>query len=129
MGVYYNIGIKVPIEGLTDTERDSIDWQIKDFDGWGDLLISEDGRLFDYDYEVVPEDERPYCKGKPPGERDAWDKFFGAIRKKKLIPKNDKNYHGDLIFYGSNKKVKNNDWFEFIARFIDGKLERIKRLK
>ena len=127
MGVFYDVEVEVPLEDLTDSERDGIWWQSKTFNGWGTVVITREGRLFEYEYETVPEDERPYCKGKKPEERDALDKLCGSIRRIPLRPQDDKNYHGDFNFYGSSEDVKNDEWFEYIARFSDGQLQWVKR--
>lgn len=129
MGLFYTVNVKVPLEGLTDQERDKTWWQTKDFDGWGTVEITPEGRLFEYDYETTPEDERPDCKGKPPEERTALDKFRGAIRKVSLKPENDTNYHGDLNFYGTKDGLGKGEWFEYVARFTDGQLTGIVRIK
>ena len=128
MGVFYTIKVNVPLEGLTDKERDKIWWQSKTFESWGDLIITAEGRLFEYDYENVPEDERPHCKGKRPEERSDLDKLAGCIRKAPLRPENDKNYHGDLNFYGCKDGLGKGEGFDFIARFSDGQLQWIKRI-
>lgn len=129
MGLFYTVHVKIPLEGITEHECDQVWWQTKDFDGWGDIEISPDGRLFEYEYEDVPEDDRPMCKGKPPEERTVYDKIVGCIRRVPLKPEHDKKYHGDLNFYGQEDGVKDGEWLEYNARFADGSLVRIEQVK
>ncbi len=62
--------------------------------------------------------------------------FYVITKDKELIrvSKKEKNavlYHGDIKFYTfiENPKDKKLKWYEYIARFTNGKLEYIRRLK
>ncbi len=41
-------------------------------------------------------------------------------------PRRLEDFHGDICFYDSHHITK--EWFEFIARFTDGKLSRVWRV-
>lgn len=90
--------------------------------------ITADGRLIEHTVrcESVPEEERPYY-GKPEWEKPL-NRLIGSM---KSIPVRDVEvpFHGDVFFYTSRGKPQTEafEWFEYQARFTDGKLQWIKR--
>lgn len=81
------------------------------------FTITEDGRLIHHTkrYESVPRAERPYP------DDDGLLGFIGSIRG---IDAGDVEVplHGDLNFYENDEK---GDWWEYTARFTEGRLSRI----
>lgn len=64
--------------------------------------------------------------------------FYIITKNGKLLIKNKKgekpkkfNYHGDIKFYTSTGSHNNNSfkWYEYKARFTEGKLKWIRRIK
>jgi len=98
------------------------DFQTKDLDCSLDTYtITAGGRLVHHfrEWELTPEEEKPH-----PHAKD-WRGLFGMYREVKGSQKIvDTNYHGDLEFYTSGK---DNEWFQYTARFTDGQLTSIKR--
>lgn len=92
--------------------------------------ITQDGRLILHKvrYEVVPEEERKYY-GTPEWDEKPFVRIFGMLRS---IPVGDVEirYHGDITFYTSLGSRKDGDyeWFEYQARFIEGRLQWIRRV-
>ena len=89
-------------------------------------VITRAGRLVHQAYrmEEVPEEERPFY-GKPEWD-DGWlSRFAGSLRR---IPLGDVDleWHGDVRFYES---ADDGTWYEYRARFTDGQLESIQRVK
>lgn len=79
--------------------------------------ITKDGRLTwrPYQYEKVPKAERPYP------DDDGILGLAGSIRR---IEQETRivDFHGDINFYGS---TRDGGWWEYRARFTDGRLSRI----
>ena len=108
---------KLPV---TDDERIVIgntEWQTKDFDcDLTEIYITDEGELKinRWEYETVPKEERQYP------DDNGLKGLFGCIKRVnerlETIP-----YHGIITFYGKS----NNDWYEFYAKFTDGKLVSI----
>ena len=92
--------------------------------------ISQEGRLILHKvrYEVVPEEEREYY-GTPDWDEKPFVQIFGMLRS---IPVGDVEipYHGDIAFYTStgSRGVGDFEWFEYRARFTEGRLQWIKRV-
>ena len=96
-------------------------WQTKSFDNdMSEYYITDDGGINQniFQYESVPKEERPY-----PNDNGILG-LAGSIRKidEKIVPI---EYHGIVKFYSNVDK----EWFEFEAKFTDGKLINIKRNK
>ena len=120
---YVKCEYPLPIEGLENAEFQTKDTPEQYLETY---RITKAGRLLQpiVRREVVPEDERPNCIGKPPEERTEVDKFIGAMRV--IVEREeDMNYHGDLDFYGGRT---NDEFYEFVARFTEGQLQWIKQI-
>src|SRR5919199_863327 len=128
MGLFDEITCKYPLPD--PVVQDEI-FQTKSFDPIMDrYTITEDGRLILHSvrYESVPEEERPYY-GTP-----EWDKPLGQlIGFMRSVPTGDVEipYHGDIVFYTSigSHEEGTFEWFEYKARFTEGRLQWIKRLE
>ncbi len=86
--------------------------------------ITADGKLIHHamQYESVPENERPYW-GTPEWETSPFSRACGCIR---AVPRGDvelSDFHRDLRFYTSNDT---HEFFEYIARFTNGRLQHLK---
>jgi len=81
--------------------------------------ITKEGQLLEeqWKYEEVPEEQRPCYPFKDDSEH-----IIGMYRKK-IEGWKDTNYHGWINFY----EVLDREWFEYDAKFTDGKLEEIRR--
>ena len=104
-------------------EYDKPRWQTKDFDNaMGTYTITAEGRLFRevVEWERTPEDELP--------EKDAPEgsllRMFGCVRAKSRTNVAMPDYHGDVFFYDHLGA----EWYEFRARFTEGKLASIIRV-
>lgn len=64
-------------------------------------------------YEITDDDELVLL---------SWDKDTSEYKRNVVLA----DYHGDLCFYTSHPKT--DEWFEFVARFTEGKLSRIWRI-
>ena len=88
--------------------------------------ITRDGRLILHEvrYEQVPEEERPHY-GTP-----EWDhplmRLLGLVRS---VPVGDVEvpYHGYIVFYTSIGDPPDYEWFEYRAKFTDGRLVELIR--
>ena len=121
MGMFDSLFINTDKLPVTDDEKknigDKTEWQTKDFDcDLTEIYITDEGELKinRWEYESVPKEERPY----PDGEGLLG--MFGCIKRinerLETIP-----YHGIITFYGHPHK----EWYEFYAKFTDGKLVSI----
>ena len=110
---------------VSDEEKiiigDEPGWQTKDFDNiLTEIYITDDGELkiSRWECETVPKEERPYL------DDDGIAGLVGSLRrgniKLETIP-----HHGYVNFYTSISKK----WYEFNAKFTDGKLVEIKEEK
>ena len=116
---------------LPDSSVQNESFQTKSLDSTlANYTITADGRLIHHavKYESVPEEERPYF-GTP-----EWEKPLGKIcGSMTSVPTGDVEiaYHGDIRFYTSISARETDDykWFEYEARFTDGKLQWIKRVE
>jgi hypothetical protein len=92
--------------------------------------ITADGRLILHKtrYELVPEEERP-SYGTPEWETSPFTRFLGSLR---VVPEGDVElvYHGDIEFYTPIGGAGDDEpeWFEFQARFTEGRLQWIRRV-
>jgi hypothetical protein len=96
-----------------------MDWQTKDFDcDMTEIYITNEGELKinRWNYEAVPKKERPY-----PNDEDL-PGLAGSLRRvnEQLEPI---SYHGYVNFYSG----VGDEWFEFNAKFENGKLVEIVR--
>jgi hypothetical protein len=125
MGMFDYLFIDKNMLPISDEEKiiigDEPGWQTKDFDNvMTEIYITNDGELKinRWEYEVVPKEERPYP------DDDGIKGMAGSLRrsneKLEVIP-----HHGYVRFYSSI----NREWHEFNAKFTDGKLIEIKRIK
>jgi len=103
-------------------------FQTKDLERLLDrYTITSDGRLILHQvrYEEVPEKERPYY-GTPEWKRGGLIQFLGSLRPVPVgaveIP-----FHGDIVFYTFLENRPEKEWFEYRARFTDGRLQWIRR--
>lgn len=90
-------------------------------------IITSDGKLIHQavDYIETPLEERPHY-GEPDFATSPVLQLAGCTR---AVPLGDVwlyDYHGDLFFYTSGKDVS--DWYEYRARFSEGKLLSIIRV-
>ena len=93
--------------------------------------ITQDGRLVLHRvrYEMVPEEARPFY-GTPEWEGSGLLQLIGSL---KAVPMGDEEvpYHGDVTFYTSTGtwEAADYEWFEYQARFTEGRLQWIKRVE
>jgi len=122
MGMYDNLKISTSKLPLSDSEKLSVgenpDWQTKDFECiLSTAEITDEGKLkyltFRYDWDENAES----ALGKLTGKKGA------------LVTKDEKwidiEHHGYVNFYTS----VNNIWYEFNAKFTDGRLVIIERVE
>lgn len=122
MGMYDYLRIGVDKLPVSEEEKRIIiaenqEWQTKSLDcSLTEVTITDDGQLQvkEYDLETVPKEERPY-----PDEEG----FLGIIGSQKMVNIRIEtlNYTGIINFYTDI----NENWYEFDAEFIDGKLVSI----
>lgn len=111
---------KLPVsEEEKETIGDKPGWQTKDFDcELTEIYITDEGELKinRFEMQIVPKEERPYPNGK------GLEEFVGSMRRTnqrlETIP-----FHGCVNFYSDIK----GQWYEFNAKFTDGKLQEIER--
>jgi hypothetical protein len=124
MGLYDYLLIDTKMLPVTDEEKiiigDEPLWQTKDFDNlMTEIYITDDGELKinKWEYEFVPKEERPYP------DNDGFMGMIGSLKRNHVrlvtIP-----HHG-YVNFGSQVNGK---WYEFNAKFTDGKLVEIKRI-
>lgn len=122
MGMYDNLIINTDKLPVTDEEKKLIGenpgWQTKDFDcDLTEIYITDEGELKinRWNYEEVPEEERPHPNG------EGLLGLMGSLRRV-----NERletiQYHGYVNFYSNI----GDDWYEFFAKFTDGKLISIE---
>lgn len=121
MGMYDNLIINTDKLPVTDEEKKLIGenpgWQTKDFDCYlTEIYITDEGELKinRWNYEEVPNEERPYPNG------EGLLGLMGSLRRV-----NERleaiQHNGYVNFYS---KI-GDDWYEFYAKFTDGKLVSI----
>ncbi len=108
-------------------------FQTKDLENFLGTYVVKDGRLYEriYEHDDVPEEERPYY-GKP-----EWDEggpvfgkdFYRRSGSRRVVGHHDEDleYHGDLIFYATQKDLglaeeHRAGLASFRARFAEGDL-------
>ena len=122
MGMFDNLIISTDKLPVSDEEKKRIGenpgWQTKDFDcQLTEIYITDDGELKEnkWNYEMVPKEERPH-----PDDEGILG-MMGSIKRVnerlEVIP-----MHGYVNFYSNIGE----DWYEFNAKFTDGKLESIE---
>jgi len=125
MGMFDYLFIDTNMLPISDEEKiiigDEPGWQTKNFENiMTEIYITNDGELKinQWEYEVVPKEERPHP------DDDGLSGLVGSLRRSnenlETIP-----HHGYVNFYTSISKK----WYEFNAKFTDGKLVEIKRTK
>lgn len=128
MGLFDTVKIDVDLLPVTSAEKTKLvkeEFQSKDYvPVWGTQIRFNGKRLeiLEYDLAVVPEDERPHCKDKPPEQRTDFDKMIGSFKheNEKWV---DLEQDEPFNFYTGC----DGEWFEFNAIFKDGDLVRIER--
>jgi len=122
MGMFDNLIISTDKLPITDEEKLKIGnnpgWQTKDFDcDLTEIYITDEGELKinRWNYETVPKKERPHPKA---------EGLLGLIGSLRRVNEHLETilYHGYVNFYSSI----NGDWYEFFAKFTNGKLECIE---
>ena len=122
MGMYDNLIINTDKLPVTDEEKKLIgknpNWQTKDFDCYlTEIYITDEGELKinRWNYEEVSNEERPY-----PNEEGLLG-LIGSLRRV-----NERletiQHHGYVNFYS----YIGDEWYEFFAKFTDGKLVSIE---
>jgi hypothetical protein len=125
MGMFDYLFIDTKMLPVSDEEKILIGnepgWQTKDFDNiLTEIYITNDGELKinRWEYDVVPKEERPHP------DDDGVLGLSGSLERTNVrletIP-----HHGYVNFYTSISKK----WYEFNAKFTDGKLVEIKEEK
>ena len=121
MGMFDTLYVNVNLLPITNEEQELFEedcsFQTKDFDcELSEIYITDDGELKinRFEYEEVPKEERPHP------DVDGLMSLAGSLRRinerLETIP-----YHGIVNFYTQ----VNNVWYEFFAKFDDGKLDII----
>jgi hypothetical protein len=123
MGMFDYLYISASLLPVSDEEKkmigNDVEWQTKDFDRYlTEIYITDDGELkiCRWELENVPKEERPY-----PNDEGILG-ILGSVRRinERL---ETLNYHGIVNFYSTI----NREWYEFSAKFTDGKLVSIER--
>lgn len=115
---------------LPEAALQDVLFQTKSLDRLMDrYTITRDGRLIHHTvrYELIPEAARPFY-GKPEWEKPLLQfcgMFKGVSTGDVEVP-----YHGDIYFYTSSGAHTDNnfEWFEYQARFTEGRVQWIKRV-
>jgi hypothetical protein len=122
MGMFDEVVCKYPLPGTTET-----DFQTKSFDNMMfKYTITEDGRLLEetHEYDVVPEEERPYY-GKPEWETNPIVSIFGSL--KRVNTKEEQiDFHGWMEIHTIDK---DNNWLAYEIKFTDGKVVEVKDVR
>ena len=133
MGMFDYLFIDTNMLPISDEEKIIIGnepgWQTKDFDNiLTEIYITNDGELKinRWVYETVPKEERPHP------DDDGVLGLAGSLERTNVrletIP-----HHGYVNFYtfisNSESTPPSNKWYEFNAKFTDGKLVEIKEEK
>lgn len=106
-------------------------FQTKDFDCLMEhYTITKDGRIVHHTVrmEAVPEEERPYY-GKPQWKKGGMYQLAGCMRS---VSTGDVylDITDTIHFYTTVGDVNSNnwDWYEWEAKFVDGKLKSVTRV-
>lgn len=144
MGLFDRLTCQYPLPGLSDPT--SIEFQTKDLECLiNDYTITREGRLIEHyrEYEECPENERPLYGS--PEWNTKLGHLAGSLRVKAGSERDvDTNYHGWLRFYGTchtgelrmidphtgrdQLHPEPSEWFEYRAKFTDGKVVEITRV-
>jgi hypothetical protein len=126
MGMFDGLEINVDLLPISTEEKEKLReynprWQTKDFDcTLTTVYITDEGSLLisRWEYAEVPKEERPY-----PNETGTLG-LAGSIKRvnQRLEPI---DFHGYANFYADVEE----EWYEFTAKFTDGKLVQIERVK
>lgn len=126
MGMFDRLYINPNLLPLPTEEKNKLseynpEWQTKDLDcTLTEVYITDDGYLLvnRWEYVEVPKEERPY-----PNETGSLG-LAGSIKRAnqrlESVP-----LHGYVNFYTDVEDV----WYEFTAKFTDGKLVKIEQVK
>ena len=131
MGMFDELICEYPLpDGDVDKDVQEAIFQTKSLDCAMDrYTITKDGRLTLHKirYESVPEEERPHY-GTLEWQDSPLAKMTGFL---KPIPLGDVTipYHGYLRFYTYVGKHPDDELFEYLAKFTDGRLEEIRRVQ
>ena len=129
MGMFDTLYISTNRLPITRAEKKLLSenpgWQTKDWESvLAEIYITDEGefKVNRWEYEEVPKVERPHP------EADGIRALAGSLRRVnerlETIP-----YHGYIQFYtGVKDEQGNNHWFEFSAKFTDGRLVGIARV-
>ncbi len=126
MGMYDDIKCEYP---LPDKQVQNKVFQTKSLQcNLDSYTITKEGRLIwhKYRYETVPEEERPYY-GKPEWN-DPLLQLAGST-KSILVGDIDVLHHGIIGFYTFIADGVGEKWFEYVAKFTDGQIVSIERIK
>lgn len=142
MGMYDHVELPEDIDlpGFPDDEDPSEHtWQTKDFHCvMTTYRITEDGRLEEelWHSEEVPKEERPFPDADP--EEEPFKALMGSVNRV-----NDgweeKDFHGVMNFctiiyeeapedYDPLEDERENEFYDYEAKFTDGELEEIRRV-
>ena len=129
MGMYDTLYINTNRLPVTRAEKKLLgnnpEWQTKDLECvLTEVYITDEGELKvnQFEYEHVPKKERPHP------DAEGILSIAGSLRRVdehlETIP-----YHGFIRFYTSMKDDQGSShWYEFSAKFTDGKLVGIERI-
>lgn len=126
MGMFDHVRCEYILPEATEEIQKSV-FQTKDLENlMDDYTITNTGKLIlhSVEWDVVPEEKRPYF-GKP--EWDSHKGFYKSFGSLCRIPLGDVDteYHGLISIYTSNKKI----WYEYVLRFTDGLLAKVDEVK
>lgn len=129
MGLFDEIFCEYPLPEGFEHLQDKV-FQTKDLDNYMTrYVIKKDGGLYQRIYEVedIPEDEVDTTVIFPVRHRRTGKVTDTLVTKLHDMPIVGE-VHGDIHFYTSTGSRKTNDfhWYDFVARFNDGKLKWIK---
>lgn len=124
--MFDSLEINVDLLPISTEEKEKLrkhkpQWQTKSFDcTLTTVYITDEGSLLisRWEYEEVPKEERPY-----PNDTGVLG-LAGSIKRvnQRLEPI---DFHGSANFWSDVESV----WYEFTAKFTDGKLVQIERVK
>lgn len=131
MGMFDNITVEYPLPDTPVRIQKEL-FQTKDFgDGFvggflDDYTITAEGKLIRHNktYEHVEEEDRPYY-GKPEWNKNPLFQIMGSMKTVSLDDE-EIDFNGNLTFYSFC--IDDDVWYEYNAKFTDGKLESIERI-
>jgi hypothetical protein len=118
MGLYDFVSCEMPLDG----NPGDLSWNTKYFEEPGMWLytIRADGTLWEHRYRW----EEPPA----PKHKESLEDLRERLNKRKRIdlpPEQIEDIHGDMHFYSTDK---DNVWWEYRARFTEGRVSSLKRL-